>query len=512
MVQREPKPHRRGRLERLQRLGKRRVHAGGVPLEAEASRAALEPRQVQGAVAHAGLARGVQGFEQLEAWVQAGEKARLELAFGVFVLGLAVEHDARADAQAPGAQAAPLGPERQRANRHREAQVAAGGALARHVDPADGAGVEAAWRVLQPGDQLHGVVLGRAGDRAAGKGGAQQFGQADVRQQLGLDRGGHLEHGGVRLDVEQVGHAHAAGLGDAPEVVAQQVHDHQVLGAVLGVQAQEACGFAVAFHHGAARRGAFHGLGGQAAMLVAHEELGRTRKHVRRSARIAGVGRQRDEGAVGHRLAHAQAPVERERRAMRGEVEPVGVVDLVGLAGADGLVDARDGRMEGAALDARRDVQGAGHAGLGLAVFGGEPGAGVVVRQMAQLAKQQHAQGRGVAAAALAGVEQPCAPFVVGQQHGVQAKVLVGLDLGPHGIERARVDAAPLVREVGVEAARRRPHAGEPVVEERECCGGCGGRARGASASGHRAQVSALLRPPERRRGMIRGCASIRRV
>ena len=42
----------------------------------------------------------------------------------------------------------------------------------------------------------------------------------------------------VGLDVHQVGHVHGADLADDAEVVAQQVDDHQVLGAVLLAGAQ----------------------------------------------------------------------------------------------------------------------------------------------------------------------------------------------------------------------------------------------------------------------------------
>ena len=37
----------------------------------------------------------------------------------------------------------------------------------------------------------------------------------------------------LRLDVEQPGHVHAAGLRDAAQVIAQQVDDHHVLGPLL---------------------------------------------------------------------------------------------------------------------------------------------------------------------------------------------------------------------------------------------------------------------------------------
>ena len=44
--------------------------------------------------------------------------------------------------------------------------------------------------------------------------------------------------GGVALEREQLGHAHGAGRADARQIVAHQVDDHQVLGAILGALGQ----------------------------------------------------------------------------------------------------------------------------------------------------------------------------------------------------------------------------------------------------------------------------------
>jgi hypothetical protein len=178
--------------------------------------------------------------------------------------------------------------------------------------------------------------------------------------------------------------------------------------------------------------------------------------------------RQRHEGAVGHRLARAQPPVQRHRRAVGGEVEPVGVVDLVGLAGADRLVDARDRGVELLAVDAGAHVEHAGRARGVAAVVSHEPAVDLVVRQVLQLAKQQHAQGGRLVTGAPAGADQLGAPFVVDQQQCVQAELLVGLDLGPEGVERRRIGAAALVDVAGVEPARRPLDARGAVVEQGE--------------------------------------------
>ena len=60
----------------------------------------------------------------------------------------------------------------------------------------------------------------------------QSTGRATGLQHAGDGRD-ELVHGRVVLDDHQLGDAHAVDLADAPEVVAQQVDDHQVLGVGL---------------------------------------------------------------------------------------------------------------------------------------------------------------------------------------------------------------------------------------------------------------------------------------
>ena len=51
--------------------------------------------------------------------------------------------------------------------------------------------------------------------------------------QPGIDGAHHLVHRGVAFDRAEPADGHRAGHGEMAEVVAQQVHDHDVLGAVL---------------------------------------------------------------------------------------------------------------------------------------------------------------------------------------------------------------------------------------------------------------------------------------
>ena len=292
-------------------------------------------------MAHAAGWCGAHGFKNIEIVLQAGEEACLEFAFGVFVVGVAVEDDAGADAHFAVAHAVrALWLQGQRADRHRHAEVADLAVITR-IEPADGAGVDAARVRLQFADDFHGAALGRAGDRAAGIQRIKNFGQRGVVAQLRGDGGGHLQHAGVALHVEQRRHFHAAGDGHARDVVAQQVDDHQVLGAVLGIGG-EVGGAQDVFRllrRWRGRRRAFHRPRGQHAAAVAHEQFGRQRQH---GAAVV----QRDQCAVRDGLAAAQARVQRVDAAKRVKTQPVRVIDLVGVAGRNVVVNARQRRAK----------------------------------------------------------------------------------------------------------------------------------------------------------------------
>jgi hypothetical protein len=148
---------------------------------------------------------------------------------------------------------------------------------------------------LQRPDRPHGAHLGRARDRAAGEQRRKHIRQAAAGPRARLHVRGHLPHGGQRLGVEQARHAHAEGLGDAREVVAQQVHDHHVLGALLGRAAQGLGLRGVVFGIHAARRRAFHGPRQQQAFAPVEKQLGRDRQQLL----LAGVQKSRITAGLG---------------------------------------------------------------------------------------------------------------------------------------------------------------------------------------------------------------------
>lgn len=131
----------------------------------------------------------------------------------------------------------------------------------------------------------------------------------------------------VGFSREQLRRPHRTWTADAREVVPQQVHDHEVLGPLLGVRAEFGEPGVVVVRVAPARRRALHRPGGGLAVGHIQEQLGRERE----DPAVAGG----DEAAVGHRLAGAQRAVERQRVAGIVEAKREGEVHLVEIAGGD---------------------------------------------------------------------------------------------------------------------------------------------------------------------------------
>ncbi len=357
-----------------------------VSIETEAERASgmFQPRQMPVQQRHALRARRPHRLEQRQARIERGDEARFQPALGVLVVGDAVVHDARADAEFARAQTVGASrTEHQRADRHRKARVAHGAIADWRIDPTDRTGIEATRLRLQRIDDLHGAALGCARDRAA----REQRGKAVSKTGLGwylrLHGGRHLQHAAVRRHLEQCRHAHRARARKAAEIVAQQVHDHQVFGAVLLVGGERDRACFVDFRIAAGGRGALHRPRDQAAGAMREEQLGRARQD-------RPTLRQPDQRAIRHRLARAQATVQRERRAERGHAQAIRVVDFVGVARSDPVLDAGDGANVGVMVNAGGTVEQTGRAaGLGPRI---EQRLDLGRRQHLHRAEQQHAQ------------------------------------------------------------------------------------------------------------------------
>src|SRR5690606_26071508 len=141
-------------------------------------------------------------------------------------LGVGAPGDAGpgAEAEHGGAVGGPLDPE------GADADGQLGGAAV-GVDPADAAAVRSAGGGFQRVDDPQGARLGGAGDGAGREGRGEQLGPAGPGAQAAADGGHQVHESRVLLDGAQVGHG--AGGADPADVVADEVHDHDVLGIVL---------------------------------------------------------------------------------------------------------------------------------------------------------------------------------------------------------------------------------------------------------------------------------------
>src|SRR3989442_14254619 len=84
-------------------------------------------------------------------------------------------------------------------------------------------------------DDLHGGDLRRAGERAGGKGGAEGVEAVAPGRQLAADVRDEVHHVRVALDPEALRDLDAPRPGHPADVVAPEVEEHDVLGALLGI-------------------------------------------------------------------------------------------------------------------------------------------------------------------------------------------------------------------------------------------------------------------------------------
>ena len=189
--------------------------------------------------------------------------------------------------------------------------------------------------------------------------------QSHVGSELGRDAGGHLVHGAIGLDGEQVGHLDGADFRHAAEIVAQQIDDHEVLGALLFVDGEPGLEARILARRASSRRRALHRARRNVLALAAEEQLGRERKDVE-LARM-------DQRAVGHALLAPERRVKRDRIAGEGEVVLQGEIDLIDVAGGDIVLHRGEGSV--IVLPGPRELE-VGDRGRSGGAMGVEPGAG----------------------------------------------------------------------------------------------------------------------------------------
>ena len=124
--------------------------------------------------------------------------------------------------------------------------------VAGEVQVAHHAAVDAAAVRFELVEQAQRAGLGRAGQRAGRERGLEDVVGLGVRGQL-AHHGGHQVHDVAEpLHLHELGDVHGSGHADLGEVVARQVHQHQVLGAFLLV-GQQLLGQGLVRLHGLAR-------------------------------------------------------------------------------------------------------------------------------------------------------------------------------------------------------------------------------------------------------------------
>ena len=162
---------------------------------------------------------------------------------------------------------------------------------------------------------------------------------------FGGDGGNELPNGGEFFRIAQADGLDGAGAGDAAEVVAHHVDDHEVFGAVFPAGAERGELRAVLGGGEPARRGALHGARFDARAVEAEEQFRRSAADAPRTGGDVGAVR----GALGADQREKRLPrIPFERVAP----EAVGKIDLIGVARADVALDL----VEGAAVGGGSDV------------------------------------------------------------------------------------------------------------------------------------------------------------
>ena len=209
------------------------------------------------------------------------------------------------------------------------------------ADPPERPGVHAPRRLLDLLDDLHRAPLGRPGHRAGREERPQRPDRRDVLAEPAADGRDELVHRLVGLDVHQHRHLDRADLADHPDVVAEEVDDHQVLGAVLGVAGEPDPQRLVLLVGGAAGRGALDRLGLDGAVRGHQGVALRARAQQPRPGALDVV---LEAPGVRRGVEVAEPEVGRDRVEVGLGAEPVGQVDLVGVARPQVLLDAGERR------------------------------------------------------------------------------------------------------------------------------------------------------------------------
>ena len=317
-------------------------------VEAEAERVgrSVQPVEVPLELGDAVLRVEPHRLDQVELLAFTVHEGSLEQALGPFIAWLAVHDKPRSEPQPRGRRPVPPF---ERANEDVERGIPA------RLDPAHRSRIGAARLGLELAQGLDRGDLGRPGDRPAREDRRQNVDRVEAIAEPRGDPADHLVERREALDREQLGHLDAARLRDPREVVAHQVDDHQILGALLGVCGQRRRFGGIGGGLGPSRRGALHRLGLDHALADGEELLGRQRQD-----RALVVD---DHPAPACPRRAPQPRVERQRVARHRDVAAEGQIGLVIIPREQLLAHLPHGSFIGRALDPR--ARGRGECAIG---------------------------------------------------------------------------------------------------------------------------------------------------
>ena len=205
--------------------------------EAEFARARPDPFEMEFEQGDAGIGAEGHGFDQVE--IRSGHLVRhlphetpFDQTLAPFGQGLRIRHNRRSHAQHRTALAIFAFGQPQGADCHIERRVSSA-IRTRTIDPADRTAIRPARTRLDLGDPFHRPDFRRAGDRAAGEQCADHIHRAFAGQQPRPHGRNHLVQRRISLDGKSILHPHAAGLRHPRQIVAHQIDDHQIFGALL---------------------------------------------------------------------------------------------------------------------------------------------------------------------------------------------------------------------------------------------------------------------------------------
>ena len=204
-------------------FGKLPFDSGEVQVKAEIVSRRLQPLQMISVQGVAVARSPSEGLQQFKRFVGNADDTGLGQALGIFGIRFRIPDDSPAGA----IDGALIGTADVQGT---DGDVELGSAAWTQI--AHSTGIGASRARFQVPNQAHGVDFGCAGNGRAGKQCSQNVYRTGIRPCP--DGGGHLMHAVIGLQAEEVRHADAARHGDPAQIIADHVHDHEVLCPVLG--------------------------------------------------------------------------------------------------------------------------------------------------------------------------------------------------------------------------------------------------------------------------------------